>query len=562
MIFSLRTKLLSAFALDLVLLLALGFFASWKMSSMSGKAALVEHQIIPSQLNVGRIENALGRYRTHQLEYLVHANVADKDRIEDQMRDVEQEVTEYFEIQERFLANAEEQQAFERVRVAWDGFVEANHLRFLPATRESNTGTVQPAWSRLHPLHEELMAAARELAELNQAQATQALGATRFTYREARLFLVADTMLSLLISAAVGLVLATSIARRLGRLTAATIAVSGGDLDRRVEPEGGDEIEMLARNFNVMVNRLRGKREALENQNAELEASLERQHRLTEDLVRRTESEEEALRAQAEAEAASKAKSYFLATISHELRTPLNAILGYAQILQLEAQARGDGRDLHELDRIQAAGKHLLGLIGNALDFSKIEQGKMDFAVTTVEIPALAREVVSIIDPLARQHGNRLELHCPEDLAPGRWDPGKLRQILFNLLSNAVKFTHNGAVELTITECSSNGPGASERLIEFAVKDTGIGIAEADLAHLFQPFDQLRNPTTRRFDGTGLGLVVSRQLCRMMGGEIHVTSTPGEGSTFTVELPAEARIEQSARKGPLPTKINLEQLAS
>ena len=423
----------------------------------------------------------------------------------------------------------------------------ATHEKFLPAARFGNTGSVQPAFNRLNTLYDELEMAAAKLARLAEGQAAEAIRVVHSSFYASRVFIVFGTVLSLVLSAAIGLALAAAISRRVSRLTSATIAVAGGDLLRRVELSGGDELEVLGENFNAMVESLRRKRKMLEVRNTELHESLQRQRELTEDLIKRERAEEEAHKAKAAAEAASQAKSIFLATMSHELRTPLNSILGYAQILHLESAARGDERILPELSRIQAAGKHLLTIISNILDFSKIEQGKMDLQVSRFDAGVLAREVVSIVAPLALERGNALVLKGDAGVGEIENDAAKLRQVLFNLLSNAVKFTENGEISvLAERQCSSG----AERL-RLIVRDTGIGIREESLRQLFQPFTQVDSSVRRKFEGTGLGLTVSQQLCHLMGGEIRVESRCGVGSTFTILLPVSAPEAGSGNGGQI-----------
>jgi len=441
---TIRQQLLGAFALDLLLLTALGAFALVQMAFMNHEASLIESRTIPTLRNVDRIHDLLRQYRSLQLEYLIHTSTADKSRLEMLMKELEREMAEHFERQDSFLSSDAERRAFARVVDAWQRLVEANHRQFLPAAGMGNTGSVQPAFSRLIPLHEELSIAAARLAVLGEEHATGALSEVGSAYRRARYVILAGTLGALVLSAAA------------------------------------------------------------------------------------------AYRAQASTEAASEAKSLFLATMSHELRTPLNAILGYAQLLHLEAEARGEGAILPELARIQAAGKHLLSLISNILDFSKIEQGKVDLDLARFGVEPLAREVAAIVEPLAREGRNRLRLTCAPGLGEMWGDPAKVRQVLLNLLGNAAKFTRDGSITLAV-EGFRNGAGEGYR---FAVADTGIGIAEDQLERLFQPFSQVDRTGPRRVDGTGLGLVVSRQLCRLMGGEVTVESVEGEGSTFTVELPA------------------------
>ncbi|MCG8461394.1 MAG: ATP-binding protein, partial [Holophagales bacterium] len=492
-----------------------------------------------------RILDLLARYRTLQLEYMIYTNRADKARLEKAMGEIEASVGVGLAEQRRFLLQEEEVEAFGELETAWARYVDASRNRFLPATRDSNTGTVQPAFTRLNPMHDRLVSAGERLAGLNAAAAHDAMGVVQATHRSSRTFIVIDTLFSVLLSAAVGLGLAATLAHRVGSLSSATRRVAAGDLDRAVEVSGSDELSHLAENFNRMVASLRYKRTALEERHLELEASLDKQRRLTEDLVRREQAEEAADRARAEAEARDAAKSLFLATMSHELRTPLNAILGFVQLMTFDARARDDAAALADLGRIEAAGKHLLTVIDNVLDFSKIEQGKMDVELSRCELSALVGEVVEIVEPLARKNGNRLLLDLPEAAGSLESDAAKLRQVLFNLLSNAVKFTLDGEVRLRLRRYEEDG----EEWVEIAVSDTGVGIAPEHLDRIFRPFHQAESSVRRRFGGTGLGLVVSRQLCQLLGGDVDVESEPGEGSTFTVRLPVDPPISALSESG-------------
>jgi signal transduction histidine kinase/DNA-binding response OmpR family regulator len=237
-----------------------------------------------------------------------------------------------------------------------------------------------------------------------------------------------------------------------------------------------------------------------------------------------------------EAMEASRTKSSFLANMSHELRTPLNAIIGLTELLCDNAARFGTEKALEPLRRVLRAGRHLLSLINDILDLSKIEAGKMDLILESVAIRPIVDEVSGVAQPLAEQNKNALEVDCPDGIGSVHADNMRLRQILLNLLSNACKFTKAGTVRLRVTSVSEAG----QRWVDFTISDSGIGMTEQQLGRLFQEFSQADASTTRQFGGTGLGLAISRRLCRLMGGDITVTSVPSEGSTFTVRLPAEA----------------------
>lgn len=236
----------------------------------------------------------------------------------------------------------------------------------------------------------------------------------------------------------------------------------------------------------------------------------------------------------AQLEKASEAKSEFLAKMSHELRTPLNAIIGYTEMLQEEAEEQGREEFVPDLRKIEGAGRHLLALINDILDISKIEAGKMDLFLETFGITPMIGDVVTTVTPLAEHHSNKLEVHCPDDVGVMRADLTKVRQVLLNLLSNACKFTKDGVVTLRVARERPLGNDWTT----FEVGDSGIGMTGEQMANLFQPFAQGDVSTSRDFGGTGLGLAISQKFCEMMGGNIEVESLVGRGSTFTVWLPS------------------------
>jgi len=232
------------------------------------------------------------------------------------------------------------------------------------------------------------------------------------------------------------------------------------------------------------------------------------------------------------AETANRAKSQFLANMSHELRTPLNAIIGYSEILQEDVADLGRDNLVPDLKKIEGAGRHLLGLINDILDLSKVEAGRMDIFLEDVEIVALLEEVRAIIVPLAEKNGNTVEYRLADNLGSMHTDRTKLKQSLLNILSNANKFTENGRITLA-AERIQNGRTA----VRFAISDTGIGMTDEQLGRLFQAFSQAETTTSQKYGGTGLGLAITRNFCQLLGGDVTVASKPGEGSTFTITLP-------------------------
>jgi signal transduction histidine kinase len=232
---------------------------------------------------------------------------------------------------------------------------------------------------------------------------------------------------------------------------------------------------------------------------------------------------------------ASENKSQFVSSVSHELRTPLNAIIGLTEMMVTNAARFGTEKALEPLKRVNAAGTHLLGLINQVLDLSKIEAGKLELNPESVSLAPLIDEVIGTARQLAEQNKNRLVVEAEKSLGAVTVDPMRLRQILLNLLSNACKFTKQGEVKLKARRVANGGDW-----IELAVSDTGIGMTPEQQAKLFAEFTQADSLTARRFGGTGLGLAISRRLARMMGGDVTVTSEPGKGSVFTVRLPGTA----------------------
>jgi signal transduction histidine kinase/ActR/RegA family two-component response regulator len=298
----------------------------------------------------------------------------------------------------------------------------------------------------------------------------------------------------------------------------------------RAEKTSNDETGRLIDGFNTMLAEIQHRDKALQRANNDLKT---RTQELEDEIVHRKCTQEELLKAKDAAEGASRAKSAFLANMSHELRTPLNAIIGYSEILEEELQDAGPPENVRDLRRIQAAGKHLLSLINDVLDLSKIEAGKMALHLEAFALAPMIEEMITTLQPAAERNSNRLVLRMAENLGPMHADVTKVRQILFNLLSNACKFTDHGTVTLDV----ERRVGSEDRLV-FRVSDTGIGMTPQQQSNLFEYFAQADSSTARKYGGTGLGLAISQRFAHLMRGEIHVTSATGEGSVFTLELPA------------------------
>lgn len=313
-------------------------------------------------------------------------------------------------------------------------------------------------------------------------------------------------------------------ANPLKRLADAAERVSAGQLNEQVSiPNVGieDEVIDLSRNFNIMTQRLSGFYTELEDK------VRERTEELVETLGELEIKRDEALEA-------NRTKSLFLANMSHELRTPLNAIIGYSEMLEEEAEDFGYENLVPDLKKIQSAGNHLLSLINDILDISKIEAGAVELYLEDFELEDLIDEIAMTVQPLIQKNNNKIKLDFTNDLGTVRSDMTRIRQILANLLSNSAKFTENGTVSLISRRFDKNGAD----WIEIIVQDTGIGMTPEQQEKIFTEFMQADASTTRKYGGTGLGLPISRHYAKMMGGSLTVSSVVDEGSRFTVQLPA------------------------
>ncbi len=325
------------------------------------------------------------------------------------------------------------------------------------------------------------------------------------------------------------LYVAQSISVPIERLTHAVRRVSDGQFRDRVPVESADEIGMLSEAYNTMTAELKRSYESIEAtvraRTWELEQSNEELHRF-----------------RMQAESANQAKSQFLASMSHELRTPLNAIIGYSEMLQEEVEDLDLDELKPDLAKIQNAGRHLLSLINDVLDLSKIEAGRMALFAETFDLNHLVEEIAATIEPLADRNGNQLRISCSDELGVMHTDLTRLRQCLFNLLSNACKFTEHGEVRLEVMRETIGG----RDWVSFVVSDSGIGMTPEQQKRLFESFTQADASTTRKYGGTGLGLAISRRLSRLMGGDIDVRSIPEQGSSFTLQVPGYLDLESDS----------------
>lgn len=367
-----------------------------------------------------------------------------------------------------------------------------------------------------------------------------AAGARRFMQRAFHWQMGFNAVIIVVLSAAIFIAFTLVVLRPIRILERSCKAVAEGDIGREIPVHQRDEIGWLADSFRKMVAALRGN---MADKDAALQALVEANQRL---------------------EDATQAKSQFLANMSHELRTPLNAIIGYSEMLLEDEQSAKSSVEKSDLRKINTAGKHLLDLINDILDLSKIEAGRMNVYLENTELGPFLHEAQSTVQPLYDK--KKLELRIEHDAAAStiRCDVTKLRQILLNLLSNAAKFTHAGRVTLRVTSIYDDGVN----WIRFEVQDTGIGLSVEQQAKLFHEFVQADASTTRRYGGTGLGLALARKFAAMLGGEIAVNSELGKGSTFILHLPRdgvdqlppspEVRRHQDTRRQRISTILVLE----
>ncbi|MEG4528984.1 ATP-binding protein [Microcoleus sp. D2_18a_D3] len=346
------------------------------------------------------------------------------------------------------------------------------------------------------------------------------------TYENAEKLGTLILVCSLLISGAIAAILAAYTSGAIARSLEATTLIAQrvteeSNFDLQVPVTTSDEVGRLAISLNELIQRV-------------------------------AEYTEELHEAKVAAEAANRSKSAFLANMSHELRTPLNAIINYSEMLQEDAQDSGSEDFLPDLEKIQTAGKHLLDMISDILDISKIEAGHVTLYLENFDVATMIEEVMTTAQPLVEKKGNSLALKTKGELGTMYADQPKVRQILLNLLSNAAKFTEKGVITIGVERIKieksrpakqnknndiQSGSSYTSQVVMFRVSDTGIGMTNEQLEQIFKPFTQADASTTRKYGGTGLGLTISQRLCQILGGEISVESEDGKGSTFIVSLP-------------------------
>ena len=332
------------------------------------------------------------------------------------------------------------------------------------------------------------------------------------------------------------------------KITMDEVSVSR-DYTLRVPKKSSDEIGQLIDGFNSMIGEIHHTESELRKLNENLELRVAERSQAAEERADALAESEKRLRAAKElAEQASRTKSAFLANMSHELRTPLNAIIGYSEMLEEEFQDSGEKEHSGDVAKIHSAGKHLLSIINDILDLSKIEAGRVQVYPETFDLHRVVEEVTTTTEPMAAKNSNQISVAVPRDISM-HTDQMKVRQVLMNLLSNACKFTTSGSINVAAVADKEAG------WVTVAVQDTGIGVQSEQAERLFEPFVQADASTTRKYGGTGLGLPISRKFCRMLGGDLTVASEPGRGSTFSMRIPI--RYVQGAPSATIEGEVKL-----
>jgi signal transduction histidine kinase len=481
-----QTKLLAAFLAIALLLIMMGAVGLQAVSAVHQRAEkLVELQ---RKIEAYRL---VQHDTTTQLYSVASALLsADERTLSSTLRQLNQFGYDVDRLQ--FVAK-DEVELLGRFRQDYDRFIAVvtRAVELIRAGRATEARDLQT--TEATPLADRLERLTNQLVNKAEADMVAGIEASTQEYANAQLVVVAFALASIALALGLGYVISWSMVGPVKEIEAHLQQLSAGDFTQRVHVPNRDELGTLAANVNKMC--------------------------------------EELGRLYHQIEAASQHKSQFLANMSHELRTPLNAIIGLTEMLVANTAKFGTEKAAEPLRRVNAAGNHLLGLINEVLDLSKIEAGKLELNVERLNLPRLIDEVSGTAEQLAEKNRNRLLVDV-EQIGPLTADPLRVKQILLNLLSNACKFTKDGEVALRVRKVWDG-----REWIELAVADTGIGMTPGQQAKLFQEFTQADSLTARRYGGTGLGLALSRKLARMMGGDVTVTSEPGNGSVFTLRLP-------------------------
>jgi len=389
-----------------------------------------------------------------------------------------------------------------RLREEYSGFI-AIATRVLELTRDGRTSEARQAQTtELAPLADRLERLTNQLVNRAEADMVNGVDASRATYETSRVYVVAFALAGFVLTLALGYAISWSIVAPVQEIDERLNRIAAGDFSQKVTVGNRDELGALAQHVNLACERLQ-------------------------ELYQRLQD-------------ASRHKSQFLANMSHELRTPLNAILGFGELMLDGVYGEVPNKMRRPLERMQSNGRHLLGLINDILDLSKIEAGQFSLSLDDYSVDELVRGVYGAVESLAAEKNLSLSTRVPPGLPPARGDERRLAQALLNLVGNAIKFTDKGEVAIEVA--------ADEDVYTFSVRDTGPGIAEADQAKIFDEFQQVDSSITKAKSGSGLGLAIARRIVEMHGGRIWVDSSIGRGATFSFTAPARVEL-QAGRNG-------------
>ena len=486
-----QVKLLAAFLAIVTLLIMVGAVGLYVLSGVNARA----EELIKLQRKIEAYRQ-VQHDTTSQLYSVSSALLAsDEATLSSTLRQLNQFGYDVDRLQ--FVAK-DEVELLGQFRQEYDRFVEivTQVVDLIRARRAAEARQMQTAQAA--PLADRLERLTNQLVNKAEADMVAGIEASKQAYENSQYIVIAFALGSIALALALGYTISWSMIGPVKEIEARLSRIAAGDFTQRVHVVNRDELGALAANVNRMCEEL---------------------GRLYQQLQSFSEN-----------------KSQFISNVSHELRTPLNAIIGLTEMMVANAAQFGTEKAQEPLKRVKNAGTHLLGLINQVLDLSKIEAGKLELNPATVSLAPLIDEVIGTARQLAEQNKNRLVVEAPDDLGALTADPMRLRQILLNLLSNACKFTKQGEVKLQARKLVDGGGW-----VELAVADSGIGMTAEQMGKLFQEFTQADASTAQRFGGTGLGLAISRKLARMMGGDVTATSEAGKGSVFTVRLPTGAR---------------------
>ena len=485
-----HTKLLGAFFSIVALLIIFGFVVLQVLSGVNSRS---EDLIKIRRKSVAFRQ--LQHDTTAQLYIVTTALLSPNDRMLDSaLRQLHQFRYDLERVQ---FVTRDEVELFGKIREEHEQLIELV-TKVVELTKQGDFDkAMEMRIKKMVPLADHLERLTNEMVNRAEAEIVEKSDQSIIAYKISQWVVVGFAVGSIGLAVLLGYALSRSLMGPITLMDERLNQIASGDFSQQVKVPNRDELGTLADHLNRMSEELRG----LYNQ----------------------------------IETASHHKSVFLANVSHELRTPLNAIIGYSEMLMEDAEQKGLNDFIPDLRKIHSSGKHLLALINDILDLSKIEAGKMELSVEPFNVLSMIEEVASTVEPLAEKNANSLEIQCAGDLGTMHSDLTRVRQMLFNLLSNACKFTEKGTISLH----AARNSGGSGDWLTVRVSDTGIGMTEKQMEKLFQPFSQVEGRTKDKYGGTGLGLVITKQFCEMMGGDISLKSEYGAGTTFSIRLPLE-----------------------